>query len=177
MSFPALCFSFSPLFLPSQSSSQSASGCEGPCCFLISGMASEILLFTLSSLTQQSRSRLFECMWQHTSSFKTAIVRRMKRGLSTGVCGFVFRSAHHWLSVHAPLSTCPYLPAKKFRLRRQIWISSEARVCPSSHRLKEWKLFCYFQDVLSGFLWYWSMPVDCCSVGCAATGGPHSTFL
>lgn len=44
-----LCFS-SPYFLLSQSSSQRASGCEGPRCFLISD-----IIFTLSTLTSESQ--------------------------------------------------------------------------------------------------------------------------
>lgn len=52
-----------PFFLLPQSSSQSAPGCEGPCCFLISDITSRILFFTLSSLVEQNHSRLFECIW------------------------------------------------------------------------------------------------------------------
>lgn len=45
-----------------QSSSQSASACEGSRCFLISDIASQLLFFTLSPLTQQNHSGLFECV-------------------------------------------------------------------------------------------------------------------
>lgn len=119
---------FFSLFMLSQSSSQSASGCEGPCCSLIShDITSDILFFTLSSLTTESQQVLW--MYMRGRSSHNRLSCRLKfyppklqllkghtvRGCLSGkkLVDIVTGS----LSMK-PYLLWSYLPAKKFRLKR-----------------------------------------------------------
>lgn len=133
-------FFFPPPFLLSSSSGGSASGCEGPCCFLISDTDSEILLFNLSSLSQQNHSRPFECtrqkqtqLWTESQKFYPKeciywqkVVHLARQWLTCLVLSFYLLIAD---SMKPYVGYLLHLSAKKFRLRRwrRIFCITEAK--------------------------------------------------